>query len=220
MATALGGVVGIVEPHHLGGPGHVGGYGIQFRQPPVALVQGHYVTLRSGEHSADAIDRISRVGHQGDVAGVQEAEGGMADALLGPDQGENLGVGVELDAEAIVVPFGYGPAHLRQSVGLGVAVVGRILRCRQQTVDDGLRRGNVRVADAEGHHVGPGGPLGRDDAGDLHEGIGRQFPQTFRKVHPCGLNRRLMSISGRLSGFYPGLYYRCDATSLQDSNGR
>ena len=145
------------------------------------------MALGPRKHGADAVDGVGRIGHQRDVAGIQEAERRVADAFLGTDQRQHLGVRVQLDAEAVVVPLGDGPPHFRKAVGLRVAVVGRVLRRRQQPVNDRLRRGDVGVADAEGHHVGPGGPLGRNDAGDLHEGIWCQLAQSVRKFHPCGL---------------------------------
>ena len=85
VATALVGVVGVVQPHHLGRLGHIGRYGVQLGEPAIPLVERHYVTLGAGEHGADPVDRVGRVGHQGDIAGVQEAEGGVADTLFGPD---------------------------------------------------------------------------------------------------------------------------------------
>ena len=79
------GVVGVVQPHHLGRLSHVGRYGVQFGEPAIPLVERHYVTLGAGEHGSDPVDRVGRVGYQGYIAGVQEAEGGVADTFFGPD---------------------------------------------------------------------------------------------------------------------------------------
>ena len=136
-----------------------------------------------GEHGAHTVDGVGRVGDQGDIARVQEAERGVADALFGADQRQDFGIRVQLDVETGVVPLSEGAAHLRQAVGLRIPVVWGMLGRRQQPVDDGLRGGYVGVTDAEGNHVGPGGTLLSDDPRDLNERIGGQFPQTLGKFH-------------------------------------
>ena len=182
-----GGVIGVVQPHDLGGAGDLRGDGIQLGQPPVGLPQGHHVAFRSGEHGPHLVDRIGRVGNQGYVAGVEEAEGDVADALLRANQGQDLGIGVEGHAEAVLVPVGHGAAHFRQAVGLGIPVVGRVLGSLEEPVNNRLGRGDIRVADAEGDNVGPRGPLFRDDAGDLDEGVGFELAEAAGKFHCCYL---------------------------------
>ena len=143
VATALVGLLGVVQPHHLGGASHVRGNGVQLGQPPVAFVKGHHVALGPGEHGPDAIDRISRVRDQRDVPRIEEAEGGMTDALLGPYQRQHLFVGVQCYAEPFFVPLRDGPPHLREAVSLWVTMVGRVLGRAQEAVYDGLRRRDI-----------------------------------------------------------------------------
>ena len=46
-------------------------------------------------------------------------------------------------------------AHFRQPIGFRVAMIGRILRRRQQPVDNRRRRRNIGVADAKGDYIRP-----------------------------------------------------------------
>ena len=84
--SGTGGVIWVIKPHQLGVPGYVGWDGVQLGQPAVLLVQRHDVTLGPGEHRAHAVDRVSRIRDQGDVARVQEAESSVPDALFCADQ--------------------------------------------------------------------------------------------------------------------------------------
>ena len=93
--------------------------------------------------------RDRNVRNQGQVAGVQEAEGHMPNALFGADEGQHFGIRVQLDAESFLVPGSDGAPQLGQPIGLGIAMVGRVLGCPQQPVDDGDRRGDVGVTDGE-----------------------------------------------------------------------
>ena len=100
----------------------------------------------------------------------------MPDTFFGANQRQDLGIWVQFDIEAGVIPLGECPAHLRQPVSLGIAVVWGVLGRRQQPVYDWLRGWNVRVTDAKCHHVDPGGALLSDDPRDLNERIRGQFP--------------------------------------------
>ena len=159
-----GGIVRVVEPHHLGRSRHVVRDGVVLGQPSVALVQGHDVALRACEHGAHRVHRVRRVRHQRDVAGIQEAERRVADAFLRADERQHLGIRVQVNVEPLLVPVGDGAAHFRQAIGFGVAMIRRVLRGRQQPVNDRLWRRYVRVADAEGHHIGAGSALLSNDA--------------------------------------------------------
>src|SRR5207247_590308 len=108
----------------LGVAGDFGGNSVQVGQPAVLLVEGHGVGLGAGEHGADGINGVGGVGDEGYVTGVEEAEGHVADAFLGSDEGEDFLVRVQVgDAEALLIPGGNGAPNLRRAVGLGVAVV-------------------------------------------------------------------------------------------------
>ena len=168
-----GGVVRVVEPHHLCGPRHVLRYGLQVGQPAVLLQQRHPVALAAREPGAHRVDGIAGIGHERYVARVQEAQRGVAYALLRADERQHLLVGVERDAEAPLVPVGGRLPELGQAVGLGVAVVGRVQGRLPQPFDDVGRRRYVRVAYAEADDLDTLLLLRGDLAADLDEQVRR-----------------------------------------------
>ena len=148
----------------------------------VLCQQRHHVRGAAREHGADRVDRVRGVRHERDVAGVDEAEGHVADALLCPDERHDLLV-AELDVEAAGVPAGDGVAHLRQAVGLGIAVVGRVVGGCLQRGEDVVGRRNVGVADAEADDVDALGALLRDLPADLEEEVRRKLVEPVGELH-------------------------------------
>jgi len=65
-----GRIVGVVQPHQLGGIGYRAGNGVQFGKPAVPFVQGHDVAFGAGKHGPHAVNGIGGVWNQGDVAWV------------------------------------------------------------------------------------------------------------------------------------------------------
>ena len=63
--------------------------------------------------------------------------------------------GSSIDAEPALVERGDGLAQLGDAPARGVAVVARVVRRLGQLLDGDVRRGEVRVAEAEVHHVRP-----------------------------------------------------------------
>ena len=82
----------------------------------------------------------------------------MREPLLGPDGGDHLGLGVELDAELAQVEVGDGAAQLGDAPGGRVAVVARVVDRLGQLLHRHVGRGQVGVAEAEVDDVVAGSP--------------------------------------------------------------
>ena len=68
---------------------------------------------------------------------------------MAPMRHEGLALRVDAHVEAPLVPVAQGEAQLGDAARRRVAMVARVLRRLRELVDDGLRRGQVRVAHAE-----------------------------------------------------------------------
>jgi hypothetical protein len=73
----------------------------------------------------------------------------VGDALFGADGDDGLGLGIEVDVVAALVPVADGLAQAGQAAGERVAVGRGLLRGLDELVDDVLGRGAVGVAHAE-----------------------------------------------------------------------
>ena len=93
--------------------------------------------------------------HEGGVAGREQHPHQVAEALLGADRGDDLGLGIELDAEAPQVQVGDGLAQLRDAPARRVPVVAGVVRRLGELLDRDLGRRDVGVAEAEVDHVCP-----------------------------------------------------------------
>jgi hypothetical protein len=126
--------------------------------------------LAAGQDRPDLVHRVAGLGHQHLVARVDERPRQVGDPFLGADQGQDLGVRVELDPEAPAVevrdraPERRQPEVARVLVGRGVA--GR----PGQLLDHEVRGGQVGVADAERDDVDPR----RLALGDLPVDLGKE----------------------------------------------
>ena len=178
-----GGVVGVVQPEDLGLGGEVFGDCVEVGQPAGLLAEGQLDGDATGEHRANLVNVIAGVGREGDIAGVDEGERHVRDALLRADEGEGLTLGVEGALEAALVPVGDGLAQLGQALRLGVAVVGGVVGCAMERVEDVGGRGEVGVADAEGDDIDALGLLGGDNLGDLGEEVGGQLFDPLGQSH-------------------------------------
>ena len=103
----------------------------------------------SGDDGAEDVDGVAGIGHGDGVARVEHGEAEVGDALLGADGDDGLGLGVEVDVVAALVPVADGLAQAGQAAGERVAMGGGLLRGLDQLVDDVLGRGAVGVAHAE-----------------------------------------------------------------------
>ncbi len=123
---------------------------------------------------AEGVDRIARVRHQHHVARRGDGLRHVGEALLRAERRHDLGVGVELHAEAALVIAGLGAAQAGDALGGRIAVGARLAHGLDELVDDVLGRLEVRIAHAEIDDVGAVGPGGGLDAVDLLEDVGRQ----------------------------------------------
>ena len=127
-----------------------------------------------GDDEAELVDRIGRARHEDDVAGRADGLRHVGEALLGAQRRHDLGLGVELHAEAAGVVGGLRLAQARDALRGRVAVGAGLRHRLDQLVDDVLGRGHVGIAHAQIDDVGAAGPGRRLQAVDLGKDVGRQ----------------------------------------------
>ncbi len=112
-----------------------------FSKKSASVLERHLADVGAGEERAPDVDRVRRRRHERGVAGLQQHPHQVAEALLGPDGGDDLAVGVERDAEAAQVEVGHRLAQLRDAPAGRVAVVAGVVRGLGQLLHrDGRRR--------------------------------------------------------------------------------
>ena len=133
-------------------------------------VMRHLADVGAGDDRAVDVDRIARVGHQHRVAAVERREHQVRDALLRADRDDRLGVRIELDAVAALVPLADRAAQPRNALRHRVAVRVAALRRLDQLVDDVRGRRPVGIAHAEVDDV-LAAPAGRhlSSVGDVED---------------------------------------------------
>ena len=113
----------------------------------------HVADIGAGDDRPVDVYRVTRIRHQHDVAGVQRRERKVGDAFLGADGDDRLGVGIEFDVVACLVPVADRAPQPRYALRHRVAVRVRTLHGLDQLVHDVARRGLVGIAHAEVDHV-------------------------------------------------------------------
>ncbi|MNX99298.1 hypothetical protein D3C86_1317370 [compost metagenome] len=144
-----GRVAGEVEDEQLGGVRVLGAHGVPLGQEARVRQAGNLDDLATREDGAAGVDRVGGLGHDGLVAGVDEGQGQLGEAFLGADEGQHLGLGVEFDPVAALVPGGDRLAEGLLAAEGRVAVVRGILDGGDGRVDDRLRGGQVGRADPQ-----------------------------------------------------------------------
>src|SRR5207244_9072689 len=81
------------------------------RRPPSTLLP--YTTLFRSHQEAERVDRIARIGHQHHVAWRGDRMRHIGKTLFRAERSDDLGLGVELDAEAALVITGLRAAQSR-----------------------------------------------------------------------------------------------------------
>ncbi len=178
-----GGVVGVAQEHHLGLGEHICRNVVEVGQEVVLLVHRHEVALATGEDAAGLIDGIAAAGNERVVAGIDECEEDVRDALFGADEGDDLVVGVDIDIEAVLHPLGARLAIGLRAVVAGVSVVVRLARGIRHRVYDVVRGRHVGITDTERDDVDPLSLLRLLLAVDLGEQVRRQIGDTVCGPH-------------------------------------
>ena len=177
-----GGVIRVVDPHHLGLLRDLLRNQREVRPKAVLFQQRHGIGGSPREHRAHGVDRVRRIRHERHIARVDEAERHVSDAFLRSDQRHDLLV-PQLDAEPFCVPAANRLPHLRQPVGLWITMVRRIVRGAFQCVQDRRRRWDIRIPDAETNDIRALRALLRDLAADLQEQVRRELCQPVGELH-------------------------------------
>ncbi len=118
--------------------------------------------------------RVGRVWYDDHIAWCGDRLGHVGKAFLGPQRGNDLGLGIELDAKAALVIGRLGPAQARNALGSRIAIGARLADRLNQLVDDVLGRWQVGIAHAQIDDVGSAGARLAFQAVDLGEYVRRQ----------------------------------------------
>ena len=153
--VAAGGHVGIVGPHQLH-PAEV--HRLQLVEvglPPVVLTQVVVHYPRAENLAERGVGGIAGIGHEHTVAGVDEGEGDMEDALLAANEWQHLFGRVECHAIPPLIEIGHGTAQFRCS-HRGLVAMGVGAPCHLAERRDGfLRRRHVGTSYGEADDVAP-----------------------------------------------------------------
>ena len=139
-----------------------------------AVARGQLADGDAGDDEAEGVDRVRRIWHQHHVARCGDGLRHVGKAFLAPERRHDLGLGIELHAEAAFVVGGLGAAQARYALRRRIAVRARLVDRLNQLVDDVLRRRHVGIAHAEVDDVGAARPRRRLQPVDLGEDIGRK----------------------------------------------
>ncbi len=153
--SSAGGVVGVVEPQHGCSLEHIWGDGLQVGQVIVFGQQGYPVGLSLHQHDTPAIGGVAGVGHQHHVARVHKGGRYVGNALFGADEGDDLGVGIQLDAETFLVIIRHGLAESRDAIVAGIAVMVRFGCRARQCLQDKIRRRQIGATNVYADNVPP-----------------------------------------------------------------
>ena len=121
------------------------------------------------EAGCEEMDRVARARHERDVTGPEQHPEQVDEALLRAEAKCRLGVGVELDPEAIAIELADRRPEIREAAARRVAVVAWEQRRLPQLLDGDLRRRDVGIAEAEVDHVLTGAAQLELEALDLGE---------------------------------------------------
>ena len=167
----------------------VGDGALEDREKLRRRIGRHRADHAAGHQEAEGVDRIARVGHQHDVARRGDRLRDVGEAFLGAERGDDLGVGIELHAEAARVIGGLRAAQAGDALGRRIAVGARLAERLLHLLDDVSRRRQVRIAHAEIDDVGAGVAGHRLGAIDRFEHVGRQTLDAVEFFHRRSLEK-------------------------------
>ena len=131
-----GRVRGEVDDEGLGARGHAGDEVFELGEEFFRVDDGDADHVSAGDDGAVDVDGVAGVGDEDGVARVEDGEAEVGDAFLGADADDGLGVGVEGDVVARLVPVANGAAEARQAAGDRVAMGDRLQHRFDELVDD------------------------------------------------------------------------------------
>jgi hypothetical protein len=178
------------EHHHLGLGVAAADGALQLGEEVDLAADRDGADVRPGDDGAIDVDGVAGVGHQHGVAAVQGRQHQMGQALLGAYGDDGLGVGVDVDAIAALVPVGDGAAQARDALAGRVAMGVGPQRDLVELGDDVGRRGPVGVAHAHVDDV-LATPAGRElELGRDVEDVGREAVNARETALAAGSGRR------------------------------
>src|SRR6059058_2114236 len=188
------GIVGIIEVDELGAAHHVGGQVRQLQQEPRLGNERIAVRLPAREHRPALVHGVPRLGHDRDVARVEQRHREMGDAFLRSDEWMQLAERIESRAEATSQVCGSRFTKHRQTELERVAAHGGVAHRARQGVYSHRRRGEVGVAGAKIDHIDALREQPALDGWDLRHGIAGQRGESLAELgHPILLYRNLRS---------------------------
>ena len=132
---------------------------------------------------SEGVDRIARIWTEDHVARRGDRLRDIGETLLRAQRRDDLGLRIELHAEAPVVIGGLGLAQAIDAARRRVAVGTRLAQRFLQLLQHMRRRRQIGIAHAEVDDVGAGIPCGRLGAVDLFEDVRRQAADAVKFVH-------------------------------------
>ena len=147
------GIVRIVEEHDFGFFRHIGRNSCKVRQEFILGRQRHIMRHTVCEHGAQFINRISRVGNQRIVAGIDKSQENMGDAFFGADQGHYFAGRIQCNIKTFFIPSTDGAAELRRTFIIGITMVLRCAHCLAHFFHDLRRSRLIRISNAKTDNV-------------------------------------------------------------------
>jgi hypothetical protein len=179
-------VVREVEQESLGlGPREPHGLLETGEELAVALADHHgdRAEVAVGDHDRVGVNRVGGVGDEHRVPRLEEREHQVGQALLRADGRDRLGLGIELDPEAVAVPGGDRDAEPADAARCRVPVVARSLRSLDELVDDVAGRRSVGIAHAKINDVLAAGARLDLEIRDRSQHVGREPLDPVEIVH-------------------------------------
>jgi hypothetical protein len=113
------------------------------------------------------------IGHDGCISRLEHGPHQVGKTLLGPNRGDHLRVGVEIDAKPASIPAGKRLSQIVDPTGGRVTMICRITRRFDQGLHRNIGGRKVGVAKPQVDHVDPGETCFGLAPVHLGEGIGR-----------------------------------------------
>ena len=153
IRNSRGRVVRVVEEEELCLLKDICRDGVQVRQEVVFSLQGQWVRLSARKLGPYLIDRIAGVGIEHNISGVDKSERDMCHSFLGPDQGKDLGVRVELNTLILLAPVSRRLPELIKPVVGRITVRPRVPDSLAHSLHNMRMGGQVRVSYPKVDHV-------------------------------------------------------------------